>query len=447
MLQLRDFFLYSRSFFAIIRVTDFLQLESSSNFFDRELVSMNKKLISVAIAAAISAPAAMAGDVTIYGEAHVATSMYDGDMTTNGNTADGWDLSSHESYLGFKGSEDLGNGLKAIWQMELQISMTDMNGNNTDGDVGNIPYRNTFVGIASPWGTLLAGRHDTPMMLSTAGLDIFSETIADYNTNDADDELTGAGNLQGIPTGFSGGLLAGQSLGFVDLQADNAIAYVSPTWNGLTLVGAIVQPGLDMNTTAAANNGDGFSEAYSVAALYSNGPFYATISREVIDEDYVEEILGLTPALQAVVDEDARWRVGLGYTANGLHAGFVYEDQEHALQGVDAQRWQISGSYTFGNNVLKAMYGENDVDFSSQAAANLVGVAVPDGDATAYTITTGYTGWDVQQWAIGLDHNFSKRTTAYVVYTDVDVDQGVAPGQLIDEADWSGLSIGLKHKF
>jgi predicted porin len=180
--------------------------------------------------------------------------------------------------------------------------------------------------------------------------------------------------------------------------------------NGLTLAAAIVQPGMDSGTTAATpHDADGFAEAYSVAAIYSNGPFFASLAWERLNEDFVEELLG-NPA----VDEDERWRIGLGYTANGLHVGLVYEDQDHPLDNVDAKRWQLSGSYTFGNNVVKAMYGQNDIDDVA-------------------------TDHDIDQWAIGLDHNFSKRTKVYAVYTDVDTDDL--------NQDWDGFSLGMVHKF
>jgi predicted porin len=46
---------------------------------------------------------------------------------------------------------------------------------------------------------------------------------------------------------------------------------------------------------------------------------------------------------------------------------------------------------------------------------------------------------DYSSWAIGFDHNFSKRTTAYALYTATDSDQ--------KSSDWSGFSLGLIHKF
>ncbi len=414
---------------------------------------MNRKhLLATAIAAALAAPGAMAGDVTMYGQVHIATSSYDSEI----DTGDGWDISSHASRLGFKGSEDLGGDLKAIWQIELGIAASDDadddEGGNTVNNADGLSYRNTFVGLSGNWGTAVIGRHDTPMKISTGSLDLFSDTIADYNGNGADDELNGAGNLgygllttalvQSIP------LLNQQGLGFVDLRVDQAIAYISPSFNGLTLAAAIVQPGMDRTGSLPydADAADGFAEAYSVAALYSNGPFFASLAWERIDEDLVEELLRVHVAAQPAIGDEDRWRLGLGYTANGMHVGFVFEDQDHAVQGLDAKRWQLSGSYTFGNNVIKAMYGENEVEcsFSCGIALATVTATLPDGTPVIPGI---YDGYDVDQWAIGIDHNFSKRTKAYLVYTDVNVDQGqdVIPTQT--DGSWDGFSLGLVHKF
>ncbi len=426
---------------------------------------MNKKLLTVAVSAALASPTVLAGDVTMYGQVHIATSSYDSEI----DSGDGWDVSSHATRLGFKGSEDLGGNLKAIWQIELGIAASDdaddAEGGNTTNNADNISYRNTFVGLSGNWGTALIGRHDTPLKISTASLDLFSDTIADYNSNGADDELNGAGNLTAfVPTDSTSEwaaipLLAGQSLGFVDLRVDQAIAYISPTWNGLTVAGAIVQPGMDSNVQHGsgqmyADSADGFADAYSLAAMYSNGPFYASLAWEYISEDLMEELMRASPGSiannfdgQGYTQEERRWRLGLGYTANGMHVGFVFEDQDHAIVGIDAKRWQISGSYTLGNNVIKAMYGENEVEVS-QAGAD----ALDDGNTYLVDGTSidgqDYRGFDIRQWAIGLDHNFSKRTKAYIVYTDVEVDQQVGTFTNVDnDGSWDGFSIGLVHKF
>ncbi len=78
---------------------------------------MQKKMIVVALAAAITAPAfADTANVTVYGAADVAFAV-----TNKGTSAAGVagtstsQVSSQASKLGFKGSEDLGDGLSAIW--------------------------------------------------------------------------------------------------------------------------------------------------------------------------------------------------------------------------------------------------------------------------------------------------------------------------------------------
>jgi predicted porin len=383
---------------------------------------MNKKRLAAAVSAALAAPAAMAGDITLYGQIHIATSSYNADI----DTGDAWDISGHASRLGFKGSEQLRGDLQAVWQIELGIAASDSD-NDTTSESG-VSYRNTFVGLSGNWGTALIGRHDTPMKISTGSLDLFADTIADYNNNGADDAPLDAGDYMGAGLPF----FTWQGIGFVDLRVDQAIAYVSPNFNGLTLAAAIVQPGMDFETTLGitANDGDSFAEAYSVAAMYSNGPFFASLAWERVSEDFLEEFTGAWPTIQAIMEDDSRWRMGLGYSANGLHVGLVYERQDVLLKGADAERWQISGAYSFGNNVVKAMYGENEF-------RDLPTFWVPG--SPTFDV-------DVKQWAIGLDHNFSRRTKAYVVYTDAE-SEFTGPWFGPDSLDWDGFSVGLVHKF
>lgn len=359
---------------------------------------MNKKLLSLAVAAAFAAPVAMASEMTVYGVAHVALTTYDGVGTAVAGTPAGdyWDLASAQSRLGVKGSEDLGDDLKAIYKMEFAVQMTDDAADDAAADLGtindgdldsNMAMRNAYVGLAGDWGTFLMGRHDTPLKISTRALDIFGDTIADNRANSTDGEEAHTRT----------------TLGFTDVRADNAIAYITPNMNGFTLAGAIVTPGFETVGGGSGLDTD-LAEAYSVAAMYSNGPFYASLAYE----DYSDAIVSA-----AANDGFSLTRVGLGYTANNLHVGFVYEDNNNDTNTADAEIWQLSASYTFGNNVVKAAYGEHD----NNTNAN-----------------------DRTVWAVGVDHNFSKKTQAYVVYNDTDMD-------LAGANDWSGLSLGLKTSF
>jgi predicted porin len=364
---------------------------------------MNKKFLSLAVAAAMAAPmAAQAQDVTLYGKAHVSLSNFSNQTGINAGN-DYWDLNSNESRLGVKGSEDLGNGMKAIFKMEFQVRMADTDTTINNGDpAGQMTGRNMYVGLAGDWGTFLAGRHDTPLKISTASLDLFDGTIADYNNVATDGDNQGGGAPAVAPIGLE----------FLNVRADNAIAYVSPNMNGLTIAAAIVPAGQSTVTATSTNTAaNGLADAISVAAIYSNGPFFASLANTSYDSSIIANIANTSLDV---------WRLGLGYTANNFHVGFVYEDANagNALNAMNVSQsdhnvWQLSGSYTFGNNVVKAMYGERDADNAA--------------------------GADIDQWALGIDHNLSKRTKVYAVYTDT--------SSSLANMDWSGFSAGMETNF
>ena len=158
---------------------------------------MQKKIIALAIAAAISAPAfADTSNVTVYGVADVSydsintgtsggnagkTGVLGAATAANIQGARSNRVSSNSSRLGVKGSEDLGDGLTAVWQIESLINIGDATGTSgsasTGGAIGN---RNTFLGLSSATaGTVVLGRHDTPYKIATRAYDLFTDGIAD----------------------------------------------------------------------------------------------------------------------------------------------------------------------------------------------------------------------------------------------------------------------------
>jgi GBP family porin len=134
---------------------------------------MKKHILSFAVLAACSAGIAHAADgVTIYGTIDAGLVSESGNVRTN-------KLSSgiaKESRIGFKGSEDLGNGLKALFVLEGALN-TDT---GTSSDNGSIFGRQSYVGLDSNYGSLTLGRqlsstynalHDIgdPFQMGTAG--------------------------------------------------------------------------------------------------------------------------------------------------------------------------------------------------------------------------------------------------------------------------------------
>ncbi|NOX90890.1 MAG: porin [Gammaproteobacteria bacterium] len=115
---------------------------------------MNKKLLAVAVSAALVAPAAtMAADAFVYGHAQVEVASYSEDSTGSGK--DGVMVEDNaRGRLGVKASEDLGNGLKAIAQFEWRVN-TDQGGN----PAGN---RVSQVGLTGGFGTFVMGNLKSP---------------------------------------------------------------------------------------------------------------------------------------------------------------------------------------------------------------------------------------------------------------------------------------------
>ena len=136
---------------------------------------MKKSLIALAIASAVSAPAfAATSNVDIYGVLNMSVNYVDQDVSGTQNSVN---VTSSASRIGFKGAEDLGGGLAAIWQIETGFNADEPN--STGSSSGQLGNRNTFVGLKGGFGTVLAGNHDTPMKMLGRMVDPFADTLAD----------------------------------------------------------------------------------------------------------------------------------------------------------------------------------------------------------------------------------------------------------------------------
>lgn len=349
---------------------------------------MKKSLIALAVAGAFAAPAfAATSNVDIYGVMNVAIQKVDDGVANRDMT-----IIDNTSRIGFKGTEDLGGGLKAVWQIESAL------GSNGGSPIGTgltaagvaqpagLATRNTFIGLAGGFGTVLMGRHDTPYKLGTVSLDIFGDTIADYNL----------GRLDGVS------LVENNH----DHRSPQALAYVSPTWSGFHFAAAAVMS--DGEPGSAFDNPGDDVDAISLTGVYSNGPLFLSLS--------YQDVNGAVAANQ----ESKGLKLGVGYTFGDTKVGFVWEDisSDAGSAVADRDSWLLNVAHTMGPIVLKAQYGSVDI-----GTANASGL-------TANT--------DQKQWALGVDYNLSKRTTAYFVYANGDNDVG---------PDADGWNIGLKHSF
>jgi predicted porin len=363
---------------------------------------MKKSLIALAVAGAFAAPAfAATSNVDVYGRLDVAI------QDTNDTNYE-MQVTDNVSRLGFKGTEDLGGGLKAIWQIESQLNPGGNDGLDGAGTVGG---RNTFVGLAGGFGTFVMGRHDTPYKLGTASLDIFGDTIGDYNGRLG--YVTSYANpaVPPVPPTITVTTVVDPIYGAHDARLGNAIAYISPTWDGFHFAAAVVAG----NDAAAFDNNNKTFDAYSLTGVYANGPLFASLSYQ----DVVDAGAG------AGNQSSKAWKVGLGYTFGDAKVGFVYEDVNNDTGGLnggfDRSSWVINGVYNMGPIALKAQYGKIK-------------------DWTRQTGATTYTKSDPTKWDLGVDYALSKRTKAYVVYSGTNDD-------VAGTKNLHGYNIGLQHNF
>ncbi len=341
---------------------------------------MKKNILALAVATAMTAPIVMAEEVKVdapkvYGQINVAISSV---------TDLGMKTYDRDSRLGVKGSQDLGNGLKGVYQMEFGTKVGDA--------LGTISGRNAVVGLAGSFGTVLVGRHDTPFKMSQPK-DLFGDAT---NGDMGKDAM--AGNL--------GRGAAGED------RVDNMLAYMSPEFGGVKLIVAGVSNlALNDGTTPEneAETEDSLTNAISTSITYGSTKkgIYAAVAYNTFAAE--------TNANQKAYTE---MRVSAQYAEAGLIANVVYQtfDDGASTDGAsEGSNIQIGVAYKMGNLMPKLKYSMVD------RASDLL----EDGTTMAF----------------GVDYSIGKKTTAYVEYVSADKNMmGNADG-LTD------VSVGIVHKF
>jgi len=367
---------------------------------------MKKSLIALAVAGAFAAPAfAASSNVDVYG-----TLRYSLDHNDVSGGSTNWMVKDQTSRVGLKGSEDLGGGLKAVWQIEQGIASTSTP-TVSGGAFGDAGLRNTFVGLAGGFGTVLIGRHDTPYKLGGSA-DLFVDTSADAQAN-------GAAGIIGR-NGF-------------DNRVAGTVAYVSPEFSGFHFAAAIV-PG--EGTAGAAN---GLIDAYSLVGVYANGPLKATLGYENFDKelgniaavtasagpdgfDLTADDVVAAPAVAGANDKHAV-KFNIAYKIGDIGLGYTYERSKDGFTAANSDTAHLASvSYGMGPITLMGQYGKFNNKEANVAAAGAQN--------------------DETRWTVGAGYALSKRTNVYAAYNTVD--QKNTGAQTADVDTWT---LGMNHSF
>ncbi|MCG9080580.1 porin [Laribacter hongkongensis] len=368
---------------------------------------MNKNRLLALVVVALPA-GAFASDVEIYGKltgaiqsTRTTLAWQDQGTTTN--------IDSHDSYIGFKGNEDLGNGLKAIWQVEQAIAIDGSNSQN------GWATREAFVGLSGAWGTVQAGY-----------LDNFQRKYSRLDPHKA----TGWTGMRNVNVNNARSAASTESL------VKNALAYTSPEWNGLT--GRVLY--------SAAGEGrsinDNTENLYEIGLRYVRDGFYGQYA-------YTRAHNGGTngssyPVGPGLADSPAHIRVHYleaGYEANGWLAAVTYMNR-HGTQdayihpGSGLQESTSTKSRAIGVNLAYTL-GRWTPHFQYQH-----GWQPSDFFYGSYLNTSGQS-WN--QYIFGVDYALSKRTELQAAAGYMK--SGNDPLRNKPKVKGHTISLGLSHSF
>lgn len=386
---------------------------------------MRKKLTALVLSAL---PLAAVADVSLYGEikAGVEGRNFQLQLTeppsksqpqvkvTKAKSRIRTKISDFGSFIGFKGSEDLGEGLKAVWQLEQDVSVAG-------GGATQWGNRESFVGLAGEFGTLRAGRVANQFDDASQAIDPWD------SNNDVASQLGIFKRHDDMPvsvrydspdfSGFSG------SVQFVPIQnsksAYTPAHFVADSQGKITRVPAVVgKPGSDVYYAGLNYKNGGFAGNY--AFKYAK---HANVGRDAFELFLLgsgsDQAKGTDPLKNHQVH-----RLTGGYEEGGLNLALAAQlDLSENADKTKNSTTEIAAtaSYRFGNAVPRISYAHG-FDFIERGKK---------GENTSY-----------DQIIAGVDYDFSKRTSAIVSGAWLKRNTGIGNYTQINAA-----SVGLRHKF
>jgi predicted porin len=348
---------------------------------------MQKKIIALAVAGLMSGAAFAQSNVQIYGVMDIGLMTFSGistgttglaAATTNGTAGSGraWQLSSgnyNSSRLGFRGTEDLGGGMKANFIIETNLA-TDGGANaQTAGNTGLefAGARQIVTGVSGGFGAVNLGRQYTPFFSTVAAVDPFGAT-----------GIASAGVIHPLVNNT--------------VRASSSAMYTTPTMGGFT---ASVMYGLQ-ETYDGINTLPTAGSVMSWNALYANGPLVAGLAQIKL-----RDVNTATSALAGTAAAPATGNAGVTLTSTAiggtydlgvvkLHAAYnTFKTKQLGAMELNHGDWHLGVSKTMGAHTIKAAYNRaNDKSTSNE---------------------------DANHFGLGYDYALSKRTALYALYAKV----------------------------
>ncbi|MYN16079.1 porin [Rugamonas sp. FT107W] len=358
---------------------------------------MKKSLIAMAVLGAMSSAAFAQSNVTIYGIVDAGIVSERGGVANTTKVTSGVGSASR---LGFKGTEDLGGGLSAVFVLESGVKV-----DTGESDVaGSIANRQSYVGLKSTTaGQLTLGRQYTP----------YYETLRDVADPFALGYAGTAKNLFGV---------AGNNT-----RNSNAIVYQSPSIEGFQG---------EVSYSVGEQAGDASAQRQLGTWIgYSNGPLNVRVAYNARNNDTV------APKLSTDIGRNTL--IAANYDFGVVKAFAAYSKDKGTNSAPLANT-----SNPFGYAVAPTATRDSNVA--------LIGATAPIGPNG--TLMASYTrkndkeiaNHDADQWAVGYSYALSKRTSTYVAFAKIKNKNGASYTVGNNTEAGSGdkaFNLGMRHSF
>ena len=384
---------------------------------------MKKSLLALAALATVASAASAQTSLTMYGIADVGIVRESGNpaspvtKVTSGISAG--------SRLGFRGVEDLGGGMAAIFTLETGINMDTggaAQGASAANPNGVLFARQSFVGLKSSGGTLTLGRQYNPYFYTVNAIDPFGTG-----------HVGNSGNIMAF-TGANG-------------RSSNSVMYASPTFAGFK--GELLyQFGEQVGSVQSGRSING-------AVSYTNGPLLIRLASNRSNND----IAGKTSVpvtknnILGVVYDFKVAKMTAGYaTIKGPIATTLF-----GTATPDPYAQEFLGFYKATPYRSAATVAQYGTPTTYDVRDFLIGATIPVGPGN---ILASYirrkdktaTNQGANQAALGYEYYLSKRTVWYNVYSRIRNDNGAGytVGNSGDATAGSGdkaFSTGIRHTF
>jgi predicted porin len=359
---------------------------------------MKKSLLALAVLGAVAGFAQAESAVVIYGTLDAGVSKISNNKT-KANAVTTTTLGRRDNNkLGFKGTEDLGNGLNALFQLEMRY----------DPDTGTVEAgsRPLFqgqsrVGLSGAFGMVRLGR----------GLTAFQETSTQF------EPWSGVPSVAGFQTDLTVAGYTSDPLSAAGNSANrfsNAVFYNSPEMGGF-----------QVNTTVGTKENNGGPAVALATPGKLQFPVGASASKVPysVSATFKQPIFALMAAYERNAVDTNLWSVGATVTPIQdlkLLASYTRQDQSKTVISAfdKTKSWVVGANYTMGPGKFMVGYGQKN----------------PDGELKT------------KQASLGYEYSLSKRT---YVYADLSQRRSanVQTANTSDTASTSFYGVGVHHNF